>query len=93
MTGKRLLLLGILAVLVLAVVVILTAALTPENTEPAFAAAITFTNAAASGDDETAFALLDETMQTYVLENCPDGSVSACVQGYTPPEWRGGKQR
>lgn len=89
MSGKRLVLIGVGGLLVLVVVVVLTAALTPANTEPAFAAAITFTNAAATGDDDTAFALLDDTMQAYVLENCPDGSVSACVQSYTPPEWGG----
>lgn len=91
MTGKRLLFLGIAITLALLIVglIALTAALTPANTEPAFAAAIEFTNAAASGDDDTAYALLDATMQTYVQENCPDGRVSACVQAYTPAEWGG----
>lgn len=67
--------------------VALTAALTPENTNPAFAAALSFVNAAGTGDDETALALLTPAVQAYVQANCPVGSVSACIQPYTPPEW------
>ncbi|MBL8161316.1 MAG: hypothetical protein JNJ61_04965 [Anaerolineae bacterium] len=69
------------------VLIILTLALTPQATNPAFAAATTFWNAAGAGDDATALALLDETMQAWVADNCPQGSVSACVRAYTPAEW------
>jgi hypothetical protein len=44
-------------------------------------------NAAGKGDDATAFPLLSEEMQAYVQANCPNGSVSACIQGYAPAEW------
>lgn len=68
-------------------VVLITLALTPAQTHPAFAAAAQFANAAGKGDDATAFALLNDQMQAYVQANCPDGSVSACVESFTPPEW------
>lgn len=89
MKSKRWLWIGLSVLVVLAVLVGLTAALTPGQTHPAFAAAVDFANAAGKGDDAAAFALLDEAMQTWVTDNCPDGSVSACVRGYTPREWGG----
>jgi hypothetical protein len=79
---------GLLLITVLIVVIVLlTAAFTPENTNPAFAAAIYFVHAAGTGADDTALNFLNPALQTYVAENCPDGRVSACVQSYTPPEW------
>jgi hypothetical protein len=82
---------GITAVIVisLVVVVVVTLALTPGETNPAFAVAADFMNAAGKGDDATALALLSDDMQAYVAANCPDGSVSACINGYIPPEWGG----
>lgn len=68
-------------------VVALTLALTPGAIHPAFAAATTFMNAAGKGDDTTASMLLSDDMRAYVGANCPDGSVSACITGYIPPEW------
>jgi hypothetical protein len=68
-------------------IVIITLALTPQETNPAFAAATTFMNAAGKGDDATAGSLLSSEMQTYVQANCPNGSVSACIMGYTPAAW------
>ena len=65
----------------------LTLVLVPENTNPAFDVAERFINAAGLNDDDTAFPLLSDEMQAYVTENCPDGSVSACVLGYTPDDW------
>lgn len=69
--------------------IVWSAAAPPETSHPAFAAAVNFTNAAATGDDETAMALLSPELQAYVAENCPDASVSGCVMGYTPDEWGG----
>lgn len=89
MKRKTLLLIGLAALVGLALVIVLTAALTPENTNPAFAAAVTFVNAAVSGDDAAAMALLTPQMQVWVGANCPAASVSACAQAYTPPEWGG----
>lgn len=70
-------------------IILLTVLLVPENTHPAYAAATRFMNAAGEGDEAAAFPLLSDAMQTYVRENCPEGRVSACVQGYIPPEWGG----
>ena len=68
-------------------IVLLIAAFIPQNTNPAFATAVNFVNAAGTGDDDTALALLSPALQAYVQQNCPDGRVSACIQPYTPPEW------
>lgn len=65
----------------------LTAVLTPERSSAAYAAAIQFTNAAAAGDEVAAFALLNTDLQAYVVANCPEASVAACVDAYTPLEW------
>ena len=73
--------------LALVAVVIITALLVPQETNPAFASAIEFVNAAGKGDDETAMSHLSTALQSYVADTCPDGSVSACVDAYTPPEW------
>ncbi|MBZ0278475.1 MAG: hypothetical protein K8I60_20170 [Anaerolineae bacterium] len=86
MSAQRILISSAIIISVLAVVVVLTLALTPQETPP-FDAAVKFMMAAGQGDDETAFALLSDTMQAYVTDHCPDGSVSACVRDYTPPEW------
>ena len=76
---------GILVTLVL--VIIVTATLVPQTTNPAYDAAITFVNAAGKGDEAVASALLSESLTAYVDGNCPAGSVAACIASYTPPEW------
>jgi hypothetical protein len=78
-----------LLILTVAVVAILllTESFTPENTDPAYAAAVGFVNAAGTGDDSTALSLLSPDLQAYVAEQCPDASVAACVRAYTPEEW------
>jgi hypothetical protein len=68
-------------------ILISTLVLTPAETNPAFAAALAFVDAAARGDDARAEGYLSEELRTYVAENCPQGSVSACVAAYIPPEW------
>lgn len=73
----------------LVIIIILTAALTPSGAHPAFAAAEAFMAAAGRGDDAVAESYLSPAMQAYVAANCPDGSVSACIDAYTPPEWGG----
>lgn len=87
MQSKPVLLIGLVTALALLVLVVLTAVLVPEKTHPAYAAATQFMNAAGTGDEDTAFALLDEPLQAYVRAHCPDGRVSACIDAYTPPEW------
>lgn len=72
--------------LALVIVVVLTATLTPEI-HPAYATAVRFVNAASGGDDDTAQTLLSAELQAYVAANCPDESVSACVDAYAADEW------
>ncbi len=86
MPSKRLLWIALALVAGVILLIIVSSAITPPST-PAFDAALRFANAAGTGDDATAFALLSPQMQDYVRANCPEGSVSACVGGYTPPEW------
>jgi len=77
---------GIILVSTLTVIIV-TATFTPGSTEPAFAAAVAFMDAAGKGDDAAAEAFLSPDMLAYVAANCPNGSVSACVDQFTPPEW------
>ena len=87
MISKSILLFGIGTVLIVIIMIALTLVFTPENTHPAYNAAMTFIRAAGDRDDDTAFSLLGNGLQTYVTENCPGGSVSACIDAYTPAEW------
>lgn len=87
MRFRTILLLGAGGVIALSIIVAVAIALTPGQTNPAFATAVTFVEAAGKGDDATALAQLDNTLRTYVADHCPNGSVSACVQSYTPPDW------
>jgi hypothetical protein len=87
MRPRTLIISFITIVIAFLLVVILTLALIPQQTNPAFAAATQFIEAAGKGQDAAAFALLSPAMQAYVKANCPDGSVSGCLKAYTPPEW------
>lgn len=89
MTSKRIILIGGVTIGALLLLIALTAILVPENVNPAYATAVGFVQAAATGEDAAAMAHLSDELRAYVAEQCPDGSVSACVQGYTPPEWGG----
>ena len=75
------------SIVIITALIVVSLALTPEKLKPAFNVAVQFMNAAGLGDDATAYQLLSTEMQAYVDANCPDGSVSACIQSYTPPEW------
>jgi hypothetical protein len=87
MNRRRLIWIALGIILSVAVVVVVTLTFTPQETNPAFAAATAFMNAAFQGDDDTAFTLLSLAMQQYVTDHCPNGSVSACIKGYTPPAY------
>lgn len=87
MQNRRLIWIVAALVVTLIVVVVVTAALVPSETNPAFAAAVAFSEAVGRGDDATAIDYLTDDMRTYVEANCPDGSPSACVDAFTPPEW------
>ncbi len=76
-----------LVVLAVASIIIITATLVPAQLNPAYAVAETFVKAAGNGDDVTAMAQLSAELQEYVTTVCPQGSVSACIDAYTPPDW------
>lgn len=78
-----LLIIGIVAIALIAASLFLT----PTNTNPAFDAALQAVEAAARGDDATALAHVGPALREYAAANCPDGSLSACVDAFTPPEW------
>lgn len=87
MRSGRFIIIGAVMLVIIVIILIATLAFIPQNANPAFAAAIEFTQAAGTGDDTTASGFLDTALREYVLTNCPGGSVSACVRAYTPPEW------
>jgi hypothetical protein len=87
MKSRRVIFIGAAILIVIALTVVATAAFVPQNTNPAFAIAVDFVQAAGDGNDAMAMPLLDVVLQDYVQNNCPDSSVSACVKSYTPPEW------
>ena len=89
MKSRKLLWIGLAVTVCVAAIIVITLTFTPQETNPAFAVATTFVNAAGKGDDATAFPLLSDEMQQYVKAHCPNGSISACIQSYTPPEWGG----
>lgn len=86
MKPRTFVLIGVATVIAIAGVIVLTLIFIPEE-NPAFAAAVRFANAAGLGQDDVAFALLTDELQTYVRDNCPDGSVSACIAAYIPADW------
>lgn len=85
---NRTVLIAVGIIIAVVVVIVVTAIFVPQGTNPAYAAAIEFTNAASSGDDETASTHLSDELTAYVADFC-DGSVSACINAYIPPEWGG----
>ena len=87
MRFSRALWIGLAIVLGVAVVVVVTALLTPQQTHPAYARAVEFARAGGEGDEAAAFALLDKNMQAFARERCPDGKITACVASYIPAEW------
>jgi hypothetical protein len=70
-------------------VVLLTAALVPQQTNPAYQVALNFVHHAARAEDEQASALLSEELRAYVAQNCRASLVSFCVDAYLPDEWGG----
>lgn len=87
MKSRSIVILLVVTAVVIVGIILLTTVLVPENTSPAYSVATEFMNAAGKGDDATAFPLLSDEMQAYVTENCPEGSVSACIDAYIPAEW------
>jgi len=78
----------VIALLVTAILII-SLSLTPAQSNPAYAVAEDFTNLAAKGQNDAALALVSQPLRAYAQDNCPDGSLAACVQSYVPPEWGG----
>lgn len=87
LTVTRAAIIGAIGIAAIALIVVITLSLTPEQSSPAFDAAVTFTNAAGEGDDAVAIALVSPDLRAYIERECPQGSVSACVRTYTPPAW------
>ena len=87
MNLRLFIILGAVTAVVVAALIALTLVWSPEDTNPAVDAAVRFMNAAGQGDDATAGSLLGEELAAYVAANCPDGSVAACIDAYTPPAW------
>ncbi len=75
--------------LLVAGLLLISLALTPSQSNPAYAVAEDFTNLAAKGQNDAALALVSESLRAYAQDHCPEGRIVACVQGYVPPEWGG----
>ncbi len=86
MNRTALIIVGIVTLLVAGGIIALTTIFVPEN-KAAFDVAVRFMNLAGTGQDDEAMMYLSDELQAYVRENCPDGSVSACIYAYTPAEW------
>jgi len=86
MNRKTIIAIIIITLIIAGGIIALTALLPPQN-QPAFDVATRFMNLAGTGQDELAMGLLSDELQAYVRNNCPDGSVSACIYAYTPSEW------
>jgi hypothetical protein len=86
----RIVLIGVGGVLVIAVAVLI-ALTSVVGLDPAFSVAVDFVEgagtAAGASADARVMPTLGDALQNYVENNCPDASVAACVEAYTPPEW------
>ncbi len=87
MKSRIILAIGLTTFTVILVLLVVAIALTPQETNPAFAAAVMFVESAGKRADSAALALLDEPMQAYVEANCAEAKPSSCITSYTPPEW------
>ncbi|MCK6578899.1 MAG: hypothetical protein L6Q98_12410 [Anaerolineae bacterium] len=87
MNSRTLVILAAALIIVVVIIVAATLLFTPGQTEPAFQAAVAFVEAAARGDDAAALALVSPAIRDAAAAGCPEGSLSACVDAYTPPEW------
>ena len=83
--AKNKLILG-LSILILAIIGLIVASMS-LGLHPAHAAAVNFVNAAATGDDDTAFPYMSQTLGESVAENCPDGIPSTCIESYAEDSW------
>lgn len=89
MSRSRLLILGLVMIALVVGLIALTVLLVPSNTHPAFDVAVEFAQAGLLGADDVALSMLSKPLIDYVSANCPDESVSGCLQGYTPEDWGG----
>ena len=87
----RTLVLTLVVVIIVAIAgiaaVLVASRLTPQGSNPAFATAVDFVNAAGKGNDQVATALLSNGMKTYVASHCPSAKPSGCLRSYIPAEW------
>lgn len=87
MNKKLLIIFGGITALAIIGIIAATAAFTPSQTNPAFAAAEAWGNAAARGQEEIAIAHEGEALRAWASANCPNGRVSDCIRSLFPPEW------
>lgn len=88
--AKNKLILGVgLLIVAVVILIVATAFLVPEGSHPAYAAAVNFVNAAATGDDDTAIPYMSTTLRDTVAETCPDGVPSTCIESYADDSWGG----
>jgi hypothetical protein len=85
--NKRTLSIVIGVVVALAVTVAVTLALVPTETNPAFATAIAFVNAAGLGDEAAAAPHMGAPLAAYAAAECPGGAISACIAALVPADW------
>ena len=69
------------------IVVTVTAIFVPAETNPAYTAAITFVEAAGSGNEAAARTVVSPQLIAYAEAECRDGRIVDCIADYTPPEW------
>lgn len=87
MTKTKLAVIALAFLVVVGAIIVATALYTPDQTNPAYAASVSFVDAAASGNDEQAMTFLSDDLSAYVNQNCADGKISACIDAYIPDEW------
>ena len=86
--AKNKLVLGVAGLMVAVIALIIATMLfIPEGTNPAYAAAVNFVNAAAKGDDDSAIPFMSSSLRDAVVENCPSSVPSTCIQGYADESW------
>jgi hypothetical protein len=82
------LILGVAGLMVAVVALIIATLLfVPEGINPAFATAVNFVNAVATGDDDIALPYMSIALRQSVAENCPNGMPSTCIKSYADDSW------
>ncbi len=95
MSSRLYVILAVVIAAVIAGILALSLSLTPDNLNPAYAAAVDFSNAAgqatapAAQSDADPDALMAPALRQHVQDSCPDGDLLPCIDAYTPDLWGG----